>query len=148
MAIEIVDFPMKNGDVPLLFVCSPEGTTQPSANCCAPNPRYVAMIRRAFLLWLESRRCYKQRRMHDWASELLSFWASGSFLFFSASMSEDQAPCSQASMGSSGCLWCQVIARDSLAQLYWAVQTQHILKPPSISLITKPWGYTTLSKYK
>ena len=25
MAIEIVDFPMKNGDFPLLFVCSPEG---------------------------------------------------------------------------------------------------------------------------
>ena len=25
MAIEIVDFPIKNGDFPLLFVCSPEG---------------------------------------------------------------------------------------------------------------------------
>ena len=25
MAIEIVDFPSKNGDFPLLFVCSPEG---------------------------------------------------------------------------------------------------------------------------
>ena len=26
MAIEIVDFPMKHGDFPLLFVCSPEGS--------------------------------------------------------------------------------------------------------------------------
>ena len=26
MAIEIVDFPIKNGDFPLLFVCSPEGS--------------------------------------------------------------------------------------------------------------------------
>ena len=25
MAIEIVDFPIKDGDFPLLFVCSPEG---------------------------------------------------------------------------------------------------------------------------
>ena len=25
MATEIVDFPIKNGDFPLLFVCSPEG---------------------------------------------------------------------------------------------------------------------------
>ena len=25
MAIEIVDFPIKHGDFPLLFVCSPEG---------------------------------------------------------------------------------------------------------------------------
>ena len=25
MAIEIVDFPIKNGDFPLLFVCLPEG---------------------------------------------------------------------------------------------------------------------------
>ena len=26
MAIEIVDFPIKNGDFPLFFVCLPEGT--------------------------------------------------------------------------------------------------------------------------
>ena len=28
MAIEIVDFPIKNGDFPLLFVCLPEGTSE------------------------------------------------------------------------------------------------------------------------
>ena len=32
MAIEIVDFPIKNGDFPLLFVCSPEGISDEMLN--------------------------------------------------------------------------------------------------------------------
>ena len=42
MAIEIVDFPMKNGDFPLLFVCSPEGklASNPSPSSSPVDPPF------------------------------------------------------------------------------------------------------------